>query len=325
MIPAYDAERYLAATLESALAQTCRDIEILVVDDGSRDRTREIADAFAARDPRVRVLSQANGGVSSARNHAIAEARGAFIAPLDADDIWDPAKLERQLRRMHEAGDATGMVYCWWVWMNDRAAALDASPRWRVEGDAADALLQINFVGCASIPLFRRSVLLEAGAYDETLGQGCDDWDATLRVAERTRVAVVPAVLVGYRRRSDSLSADTAQMLRSYRALMTRVRARRPSLDPAIARRSIDQFALYLASVSYRSGAYLKALGWGLRSLRSTLPLQVLPSAARVLRAAAPPALTVRAGESFADWTLPNPLVPYDRIYERRFAGRTPR
>jgi glycosyltransferase involved in cell wall biosynthesis len=325
IVPAYDAERYLAAALESALAQTCRDIEVLVVDDGSRDGTRDVADAFAARDARVRVLSQANGGVSRARNHAIAEARGRFIAPLDADDIWDPSKLERQVRRMEEAGEATGLVYTWWVWMDDRAAALDVSPRWRVEGNAADALLQINFIGCASIPLFRRDVLVDAGSYDETLGQGCDDWDATLRVAERTRVAVVPAVLVGYRRRSDSLSADTDQMLRSYRALMTRVHRRRPSLDPAVARRSVDQFALYLASVSFRSGAYVKAVSWGLRSLRSTVALEVLPAAARVLRAAPPPALTVRAGESFADWTLPGPLVPYDRIYERRFASRTPR
>jgi hypothetical protein len=222
---------------------------------------------------------------------------------------------------MEDAGDATGLVYSWWVWMDDGGAALDASPRWRIEGQVEDALLQINFIGCASIPLFRRAVLLEAGGYDETLGQGCDDWDATLRVAERTRVAVVPAVLVGYRRRPDSLSADTDQMLRSYQALMTRVRRRRPSLDPAVARRSVDQFALYLASVSFRSGSYAKAVSWGLRSLRSTIALEVLPAAARVLRAAPPPALTVRAGESFADWTLPDPLVPYDRIYARRFAS----
>ena len=321
IVPAYDAERYLAAALESALAQTFRDLEVIVVDDGSRDGTRGVADRFAARDARVRVLSQANGGVSRARNHAIAEARGRFIAPLDADDIWDPSKIERQVRRAQEAGDDTGLVYSWWVWMDDRAAALDASPRWRVEGNAADALLQINFIGCASIPLFSRRVLVEAGGYDETLGQGCDDWDATLRVAERTRVAVVPAVLVGYRRRPDSLSADTDQMRRSYEALLTRVRRRRPALDPAVVRRSVDQFSLYLASVSFRSGAYLKAVRWGVRSLRSTLALEVLPAAARVLRAAPPPALTVRAGESFADWTLPDPLVPYDRIYARRFAG----
>ena len=90
-------------------------LELIVVDDGSRDRTRAIVDQWAERDSRVRVLAQANRGVAAARNRALAAARGEFIAPLDADDLWDPTKIERQVRRMIEAGEGTGLVYCWWV------------------------------------------------------------------------------------------------------------------------------------------------------------------------------------------------------------------
>ena len=316
ILPVYNGEAYLDGALDSALGQTYRNLELIVVDDGSRDRTRSMVEARAARDSRVRLISQANRGVVAARNRAIEEARGEFIAPLDADDLWNPCKIESQVCRMLELGAETGLVYSWWVWIDGEDAVLDYSPQWRIEGQSADALLQVNFIGCGSIPLFRRRDLEELCGYDESLSEGCEDWDLSLRVAERARVAVVPAVLVGYRRRRDSRSTEASAMWRSHRRVIDRVRQRRPDLDPSLIRRSEDQFTLHLAGVCFWGRHYGQAVGWGVRALRSTLGFKVLPYVIRMLartlgRRGGSARRTVRHGVPFGDPDQPQALIPY--------------
>jgi glycosyltransferase involved in cell wall biosynthesis len=88
--PAFNAAPYVRETLDSVLAQTFTDFEVIVVDDGSTDETAAIVDWYAQRDPRVRVVRQANRGIAAARNTAIAHARGRFLALLDSDDLWFP-------------------------------------------------------------------------------------------------------------------------------------------------------------------------------------------------------------------------------------------
>ncbi|MBN8482802.1 MAG: glycosyltransferase family 2 protein [Xanthomonadales bacterium] len=104
VMPAFDAQATIAASIESVLAQTHQRLELVVVDDGSRDATAALAEALAARDARVVVLRQANAGVAAARNAGIDAARGDCIAFLDSDDRWHPRKLERQLAGMRAAG-----------------------------------------------------------------------------------------------------------------------------------------------------------------------------------------------------------------------------
>src|SRR6478735_11425096 len=104
IIPAYNAAATLDQTLLSVRAQSYRDIEILIIDDGSLDEAPKIARRHAAADSRVRLISQANSGVAAARNRGIAEARGKLIAPIDADDLWASTKLERQIAMMAEGG-----------------------------------------------------------------------------------------------------------------------------------------------------------------------------------------------------------------------------
>src|ERR1700681_4675250 len=110
ILPVYNGEAHVDGTIDSALHQTYRNIEVIIVDDGSRDRTPAIVDASATRDSRVRVITQTNCGVANARNRAIEAARGEFIAPLDADDLWDPTKIARQVHRMIQGGEDTGLV-----------------------------------------------------------------------------------------------------------------------------------------------------------------------------------------------------------------------
>lgn len=100
--PCYNAERYIAETIESVLGQTYPHWEMIVVDDGSSDSSADIAERYAAADARIRVSRQANAGTACARNAAMREAQGRYIALLDADDVWEPLFLERQLAFMEE-------------------------------------------------------------------------------------------------------------------------------------------------------------------------------------------------------------------------------
>jgi len=326
IMPVYNGEPFFGASLDSALCQSYRNIEVIVVDDGSQDRTKAIAESRAAADPRVRVISQPNRGLAASRNRGLASAAGEFVAPLDADDIWDPAKIERQVRRALEAGARTGLVYCWWFWMDSEGGVLDSSPQWRIEGDTADALLHVNYIGNSSVPFFRRSHLEEIGGYDETLREGCEDWDVALKIAERAQVAVVPAPLVGYRWHRGNMSGKTDAMWRSHGRVIHGARRRRGGLSRASVRRSQDQFALYLAGVAFRSASYWQAVRWGMRSLRSAVAYEVLPHVVRLVAARAaspvqPSGRFIRPCVSFADWEMPRPAIPYDSIYHRRFRG----
>lgn len=324
IIPVYNGEEFVGQALESALRQTHHNLDIIVVDDGSIDGTRSIVDSIAAKDSRVRVIIQANGGVARARNRAIAASRGEYIAPLDADDLWAPTKIERQLRRMLEAGPDTGLVYSWWVWIDQNSSVLDRSPRWMIEGDALEMLLRVVFIGNASVPLFRRSCLEYVGGYNEDLAdanaEGCEDWEIGLRVAHRYRVAVVPDVLVGYRRRPGSMSLGIDRMWRSRELVVQGIHKLRPALKPIVFQQSARQFALYLAGLSFWWGDLPGAFRWALRAgLR--LPLLVFPHVlklllTRLLREPAEPQIMVPGVELDLS-RIDEPLLPYDRIYKR--------
>src|SRR5215218_7122776 len=108
VIPAFNASKTLGETLKSVQQQTYDNLEILVVDDGSHDDTSTIVAAVGKLDPRIHLLRQPNKGVASARNLGISKATGGFIAPIDADDLWHPTKLEKQMRMMLEAGSDLG-------------------------------------------------------------------------------------------------------------------------------------------------------------------------------------------------------------------------
>ncbi|MGB8634862.1 MAG: glycosyltransferase [Rhodanobacteraceae bacterium] len=106
IMPVYNAGRWLRQAIDSVRAQTHEHWELLAVDDGSCDESPEILADFAQRDRRIRVLTQANAGVAAARNRAMAEARGDYVALLDADDWWQPLKLERQLACLRRSGSS---------------------------------------------------------------------------------------------------------------------------------------------------------------------------------------------------------------------------
>jgi hypothetical protein len=187
-------------------------------------------------------------------------------------------------------------------------------------------LLKVNYTGNASVPLYRRRCLEQVGGYDETMREhdahGCEDWDVALKVAEQSLVAVVPSRLVGYRRCRDSMSARTDRMWRGHKLVVNGARQRRAGLPETLVQQSRDQFALHLAGVCFWSGAYARAIGWGLRALRSGLAFQILPYLvrpfSRVLLARDYPDRTIKAGVPFGDFATLRPLIPYDVVYDHR-------
>jgi hypothetical protein len=234
--------------------------------------------------------------------------------------LWEPTKIDRQIRRMLAAGHETGFVYSWWVWIDAGGTVLDRSPRWKFEGHTFETLLQINFTGSASVPLFRKHCIEEAGGYNEQLAAtgagGCEDWELVLRVAERYKAAAVPEILLGYRRRPGSMSTACDTMWRSQQRVVQSMRELRPDLNPRVPRRAAHQFALYLAGLCFWSGNMVAAFRWGLRS-GCRLPFLVAPHVIRMLltRHRRKPGLqTMRPGVTLDTQRTPEPLVPYDKI-----------
>lgn len=255
VIPAYNASRWIGATVCSVQRQTLREIEIIVVDDGSVDGTAEMVEEYAIHDSRIHLVRQRFGGVGGARNTGIRIARGEFIAPLDSDDLWEPEKLEKQVRRMRQCGRKTAMIYCWSRHIDEDGNPSGIHPPFTIEGNVLSAIILRNFLGNGSVPLFRKDALMSIGLYltrQEQCGvQGCEDWDLSIRISEQWQVGIVPEILVNYRQVGSCMSSRTAGMSASYRLVMDRARQRNRHLPEMLFRWSEGHFQSYLASKSY--------------------------------------------------------------------------
>lgn len=219
VVPACNAAATLDRTLASILAQTHPNIEVIVVDDGSTDHTGVRAEAFARLEPRLRVVRQLNGGVASARNRGVSEAQGQLLAPIDADDLWHPQKLEKQLAVLEAGGEGMGFVYSAYRSIDGEDRVIASAPPLGADGWVLMRLIAHNFVGNGSSLLLRRSALEFAGGYDTGLreagAQGCEDYLMQLKIAARYQVGVVSEYLVGHRVSTGSMSSNAATMLRS--------------------------------------------------------------------------------------------------------------
>ena len=287
LVPAYNAELFIADTLQSVLNQTYKNIEVLVVDDGSRDATARIVEKFARRDNRIKLYHQENKGVAAARNFAISKASGEYLAPIDSDDIWYPCKIEKQVTRLERLGPDTAVAYSWSVSIDEKGQVLDAGPMWDLEGEVYQALVLRNFIGNASVPMFRRSAVQMVGGYKEELralnAQGCEDWEICLRLAERFRYCVAKDYLVGYRCYAQSMSYNHEAMGRSYDLVMQELKSRHPEIPSHIYRWSRSIFYLYLTHKSNVAGDLDSSLKWLWLAIRSDPFVLLVPWVARCL------------------------------------------
>jgi glycosyltransferase involved in cell wall biosynthesis len=208
IVPAYNAEQTIVATLASVQQQTYQDWELIVINDGSSDRTTELLSRI--REHRMRVYHYSNAGVSVARNRGIAHAQGELIAFLDADDLWSADKLELQVAALEQHPDAA-VAYSWTYFMNHTATLIHAAPSVWFEGDVYPQLLVRNFLYSGSNPLVRRDALTLVGRFDPTLTHG-EDWELFVRLAAVVPFVVVPVRQVFYRQSFCSASAQVELM-----------------------------------------------------------------------------------------------------------------
>lgn len=256
VIPAYNAMRYLPETMETALAQTFTDFEVLVVNDGSTDHTAEWVSQVT--DPRVRIVSQENKGLAGARNTGIAHAKGEYIAYLDADDLWEPTKLEKQVRCLDENPEV-GLVYTWTALADQDGKSTGRVISSHAEGNVWQELIEFNMVCCGSTPLIRRSCFDVVGLFSPDVSPS-DDWDMWLRIANKFSFGVVKEALIRYRQHPSNSSKNFQLMLDTSRTLIERTFASAPTESLYLRNRSYGSIYLYLGWRAIENMDYKQAM-----------------------------------------------------------------
>jgi glycosyltransferase involved in cell wall biosynthesis len=203
IIPTYNHAYFVGFAVESALAQTFTNTEVLVVDDGSVDNTRDFLAAYAGR---ITYIYQENRGLSAARNTGIRVACGEYIALLDADDMWVPEKLAVQMRLFDE-NPAAGVVSCGNVSVDNQGREVSAASTRGSGQFQFRRLLLGNCVSGGSNAVVKRSCFDAVGLFDESL-RSSEDWDMWLRIARRYPVLFAPQVLTKIRVNASSMSAE---------------------------------------------------------------------------------------------------------------------
>jgi glycosyltransferase involved in cell wall biosynthesis len=202
IITAYNGEAYVAEAIDSVLSQTRPVDELLVIDDGSTDRTAEIVEGYRSRG--VRLVKQENRGLARARNRGIAETTGDLIAFLDCDDLWLPEKNGLQVQHLVE-NPSVGLVTCDVLWWEGGKRWIRPQRIGRTPAATRRELALRNCVGNASGVMLRRSVLSEVGVFDpEQIW--AEDWELWMRIVAQFRISIVHRPLMVYRAVSTSLT-----------------------------------------------------------------------------------------------------------------------
>ena len=265
VIPNYNCARFLPAALDTVLAQTYPNVEVIVVDDGSKDDSIEVLKPY---EPRIRVIRQKNQGVSAARNQGIEASRGELVAFLDADDEWHPEKLEKQVA-LFLARPSVGLVHCAIEYIDESGKSLGINTTGRRGSVLREiALLQGTVVlAGGSTAIVRRECFDKAGLFDRELSTAAD-WDMWRRVACHYDIDVVPAPLMRYRLRPGSMHRNVDvfahDMLHGFKQMFS---------DPAAAsvwplrRRAYSTLYLMLSGSYLHAGRWQSAIEYAARSV----------------------------------------------------------
>ncbi|MGH7231750.1 MAG: glycosyltransferase [Nitrospiraceae bacterium] len=246
VIPLYNARGVIQETIESALGQTWTDTEIVVIDDGSTDGSDEVVRRWSGR---VRYIRQSNGGVAKARNRGILESTGPYVALLDHDDVWHPAKIEKQVRVLEQYADV-GMVVTDVAHINRAGRPMGIVGAGYNPDETFARLFVQGYVPTPSSAMIRRSVLEGVGGFDESFrSAGLDDHELWSRIAAEYRIANVAEALTYHR----NVSVKPPHIALEHRVLIIGKLMKRFGSDPAKRQYLLREQALFLAD----QGKYL--------------------------------------------------------------------
>jgi glycosyltransferase involved in cell wall biosynthesis len=302
-----DGAAFLGESLDSVRAQTFEDLEAVVVDDGSTDRSPEILADFARIDERVRVVRQHGDGLSLALNRACSEARGRYLARLDADDVALPERLALQIAFL-EAHPDVAVVGGAGIFIDEHGMELGTA-QYPSDADEVAAVLDSG-----RTPLMHPAATMRAAAFHATSGyravvDGAEDYDLWMRIASHGRIANLPEVVIRYRLHGDqsstrSLHRTATAAAAARRAAQLRANGDRDPLDDAealdhslleelgvrpedVAAQEVD-YALWLARTLARGGRHDRARPlWSLSMSRAGATAEARATRARVMRARA--------------------------------------
>ncbi len=239
IVPAFNVEATLRETVKALLAQTYAPFEVIIVDDGSSDKTPRIAAEFLD-DPRVRVVRRANRGLAGARNTGISLARGEVIGFCDADDLWLPEKLARHVHHL-EVNPHVGVSYSGSALIDGQSALTGHAQRPRLKGVSPTHIFKRNPIGNGSAMVIRRAALNEIAYrprsethrdwyFDETFRQS-EDIECWLRMSLTTEWVFegIPELLTQYRINSGGLSANTDRQLAAWERMIEKLSPLNPA------------------------------------------------------------------------------------------------
>lgn len=261
VIPAFDAGGYVFDAVESVINQTENPLECIVVDDGSTDNTCHLALKAGA----TVVLRTARRGVAHARNVGARQAKGRYLAFLDADDVWEPEKLERQMAVMRET-PSCGLVYCGLQYVNE-----NLQPLYSYEAPAPEAglrsalMLRPPPIGLAQTGVVPTTIFHELNGFDERLSM-CADLDLLLRIVASYKIVEVREPLVRYRQHAAQMSKSSSSSFESdIRLIASKLRDDLVQFRP-FRRRMLARMNLLLGMSSWTNHDVVKAISYWAKS-----------------------------------------------------------
>ncbi len=198
IIPAYNSEKFIKRTIQSVLNQTYKDFEVIIVDDGSTDNTKEVVEEFQKKDSRIKYLWQENSGAPARpKNKGIKESKGKYIAFLDHDDEWLPEKLEKQLVLFEKQKNSKLRFVSSWGLIFNAKENQTYEHKIKKRGNVFQELLANNFIlSCSSIFL-KKEIFESVGFFDENL-KFSDDWEMWIRIAQKYEFDFINEALFKY-------------------------------------------------------------------------------------------------------------------------------
>lgn len=259
ILPAYDQPGFLTQAIASVAAQTCRDFELLVIDDGSPTELKPTFDAAANGDERIRYIWQSNAGGAAARNRGVTEARGTWIAFLDHDDLWHRDKLAQQLEAAQTwKGETPGLVFCQFAKLNERKTESDSAPfpESSPSGDLLGDLFRSTLIRTLSVVLIHKDAIPQGQDWFRTELAIANDVELYYRIAAAHPIVFVPRVLVRKREHDANASSDHLRLHLETVQIVDEVIARMQADGPSrsglmrLARKRLQRHLLGAASAA---------------------------------------------------------------------------
>lgn len=268
IIPTYNREQLLGRAIQSVLAQTYQDFELIIVDDGSTDNTERLVKSFNSEKIRY-IWHRENKGTSAARNTGIQSAKGDYIALQDSDDEWLPDKLEKQMRAFATAPPEVGIVYSGFHMIITNKRKYKPSPSITPkDGDIFSSILKGEYLVSPQTTVVKRECFERAGMFDEALSS-IEDWELFLRFSKHYQFKYINEPLVLYYPQPDSMSRNKSATIKVYKLILKRYFE-----DIKQDKKLLARHYLRLGHFLYSSGELSQGRGYFAKSIK-THPLDI--------------------------------------------------